>query len=298
MVWVSRGACAGGVIRSAVPPKLVPYGMETPSAAVVIIGGGNMGGALLRGGVAAGVLSPERVVVAEPDASKREALRVNARVVGTVAEALGACASHGVVLVAVKPQMFAGVADEIRTAGGIGGRGVISIMAGMSMRAIGERLGTTRVVRAMPNLPASISRGITAVSHSSGATPADVSLAKTLFGAVGEVVELEEGMIDAFTAVAGSGPAYVFLLAEAMEKAAREVGFDESTAKRIVRQAIVGSAELMERSASSAGELRKAVTSKGGTTEAALAVLAASGFEEAMSRAIVAARDRGRALGG
>lgn len=256
-----------------------------------------MGGALLRGGVASGVLSPERVVVAEPDGSKREALGANARVVGTVAEALATGASHGVVLLAVKPQMFAGVAEEIRAAGGIGGRGVFSIMAGVSMRAIGERLGTARLVRAMPNLPASISRGITAVSHSSGATAADVAFAKMLFGAVGEVVETEEAMIDAFTAVAGSGPAYVFLLAEAMEKAACAVGFDEATAAKIVRQTIAGSAELMARSPQSAAALRQAVTSKGGTTEAALAVLGAGGFEDVMSRAIEAARDRGRALG-
>jgi pyrroline-5-carboxylate reductase len=267
-------------------------------ATLAIIGGGNMGGALLRGGVRAGVLQRDRVVVAEPNETKRRELDAFASVCASAGEALSALTSNGSVLLAVKPQMFAGVAEELARAGGVGDRCVISIMAGVSMRAIGERLGTERVVRAMPNLPASISRGITAVSCSNDATPADVSLAKTLFGAIGEVVELEEAMIDAFTAVAGSGPAYVFLLAEAMEKAAREVGFDATTAARIVRQTIAGSAELMSRSTSTSAELRKAVTSKGGTTEAALAVLAASGFEDAMSRAITAARDRGRALGG
>lgn len=271
--------------------------MKTQSASVVIIGGGNMGGALLRGGVASGVLSPSRVAVAEPDGSKRESLVASARVVGTVAEALATGATHGVVLLAVKPQVFEGVAEEIAAAGGIGGRGVFSIMAGVSMRAIGERLGTSRVVRAMPNLPASISRGITAVSHSNGATAAEIAFAKELFGAVGEVVETEESMIDAFTAVAGSGPAYVFLLAEAMEKAAHAVGFDAATAAKIVRHTIAGAADLMAQSSLSAAELREAVTSKGGTTEAALAVLGASGFEDVMSRAIEAARDRGRALG-
>src|SRR5690606_30719943 len=129
--------------------------------------------------------------------------------------------------------------------------------------------------------------------------PADAAFARTLFGAVGETVDLDEALMDAFTAVAGSGPAYLFYLAEAMARAAEGVGFDAATADRLVRATIVGAAGLLDADRGRpASELRALVTSRGGTTAAATQRLDDAGVAEAFERAIVAARDRGRELAG
>jgi pyrroline-5-carboxylate reductase len=193
--------------------------------------------------------------------------------------------------------LIAAVSAEL--AGRVGERVVISILAGMPGHRVREALGgRCRVVRAMPNLPAKIGHGATAVCMAAGARDGDDEFARRLFEGVGRlVVTIDESMMDAFTAVAGSGPAYLFLLAEAMVHAAAEIGFDEATANDIVRQTIAGAAALLSESVEAAGELRKAVTSKGGTTEAALRVLNDAGFTRALQRAVTAARDRGRELG-
>ncbi len=200
------------------------------------------------------------------------------------------------VLLAVKPQMLPTLADEIR--GVIGPRIVISILAGTPGSKIRERLGpAVSVVRAMPNLPATIRQGTTAICLSDGASPGDDDLARSLFAAVGQVViTIEEAMMDAFTAVAGSGPAYVFYLAEAMTRAAVDVGFDETTAVKIVRETIAGSAALLGQSFDNPAALRAAVTSKGGTTAAATQVLDQANVIDTFRRAITAARDRGSEL--
>jgi pyrroline-5-carboxylate reductase len=149
----------------------------------------------------------------------------------------------------------------------------------------------------MPKLPASVSKGVTAIAPARGATPSDVARVRTLFHAVGQAMELSEDLFDAFTAVAGSGPAYVFLLAEAMERAAIELGLDPGLAPMIVRDTIAGASELLSRSSMSPRDLRDSVTSAGGTTAAALGVLDGEGVLEATVRAIAAARDRSRELG-
>ena len=150
----------------------------------------------------------------------------------------------------------------------------------------------------MPNLPAQLGEGATAIALGAGAKPGDEKLAIELFGAVGPVVvEVAEDLIDAFTAVAGSGPAYVFYLAQAMTKAAVELGFTSSQADQIVRQTIIGSAAMLRTRSESPQDLRAAVTSKGGTTAAATAVLDEAQVIDTFVRALTAARDRGRELG-
>src|SRR5690606_13250813 len=153
------------------------------------------------------------------------------------------------------------------------------------------------VVRAMPNLPARIRQGATAICLGDGAAPGDDDFALALFRGIGPLVlRIDESLMDAFTAVAGSGPAYLFYLAEAMTRAATELGFDAPAAREIVKATLAGSASLLAQSSESPADLRAAVTSKGGTTEAATTVLDNAGVMNAIVRAITAARDRGREL--
>lgn len=205
----------------------------------------------------------------------------------------------GVVL-AVKPQMLGVATDPIRPLLERGGLAptVISILAGVRSTGIAEAMGEgSRVVRVMPNTPASIGMGMSAVAGSDSSTAEDVEVAKLLMGAVGETVEIDESMMDAFTAVAGSGPAYVFYLVEAMTKAAESLGFGAAIARRIVDQTVVGSAALLDDSADDAATLRAKVTSKNGTTHAATTTLDERRVMEAFVAALTAARDRGEELG-
>jgi len=268
--------------------------MGSPQLAV--IGGGNMAGAILLGAFGAGALDPAGVILAEPDADKRRAFADRgAQTVASAAGVPGLLGPSTTLLLAVKPQVFPEVASAL---GDVGDRVVISIMAGVTSGAICAALGgSARVVRTMPNTPAQIGKGVTAVTLGAGAKPGDEALAQSILGAVGQVVSIEEEMLDAFTGVVGSGPAYVFAMAEAMIEGARRVGFDDATADRIVCGTIEGAAGLLAEDARSAGALREAVTSKGGTTAAGLDAMAAGGFAEAVASAVVAARDRGAELG-
>lgn len=271
----------------------------TPES-LAIIGGGNMGRALLRCAISGAALRADRIVVAEPELGKHAGLAAEgAAVVASAVEAIARLESmggEGQVLLAVKPQMLPALGEQV--AGRVGDRVVISIMAGTPGARVRERLGPgVRVVRAMPNLPATIGRGVTALCLSAGAREGDDALARRLFACAGPaVVTVDESMMDAFTAVAGSGPAYLFYLAEAMAGAAESLGFDRGTAMAIVRQTIAGAGLLLAESGATPGELRAAVTSRGGTTAAALAVMDEAGVMAAVQRAIRAARDRGAEL--
>lgn len=280
---------------------------DSPHPPLVFIGGGNMAQAILRGGAGSKVLDPARVAVAEPDPEKRRLLTpAPAAAVATASEALAwlrrveRAPGEGQVLLAVKPQSLGVVAGEIGPLLGSARRVVISILAGTTSGLIREALGgSVAVVRAMPNLPAKIGRGTTAVALGAGAAAGDEEAAMRIFGGIGRVVvRIDESLMDAFTAVAGSGPAYVFYLAEAMMRAAVELGFEEETAGRIVRETVAGAAAMMAEAVEPPAALRAAVTSKGGTTEAAVRVLEEAGVMGAVVRAITAARDRGRELAG
>jgi pyrroline-5-carboxylate reductase len=273
---------------------------------LVVIGGGNMGKAIVVGGVNAGILSPQRVCVADPAAEKRARFgALGVQVVATTWDAvtwLGSNASRpedGQVLLAIKPQSLVVCAEEIKQLrGAISGRIVISILAGASSSRVRECLGgDIHVIRAMPNLPAAIGKGVTALCVGAGASTGDAAFARKLFAGIGPaVVDLEESMMDAFTAVAGSGPAYLFYLAESMVQGAMRVGFSHADALKIVRGTLAGSAAMLEQSADEPSDLRAAVTSKGGTTEAALKVLNSKTVLQDFADAIEAARDRGREL--
>jgi pyrroline-5-carboxylate reductase len=203
------------------------------------------------------------------------------------------------VLLAVKPQMLPAVAEVWKDAGLGAWSGImITILAGMPGARVRDALGPgVRVVRAMPNLPAAIGEGATALCVSAGATRADAEWAEKLFAGIGPVVlRTSEELIDAFTAAAGSGPAYVFALAEAMEAAAQRQGFDAASARAMVVQTIKGAALMLVESDESAGVLRARVTSKGGTTEAALGAMMAGGFATSIGDGMDAAVRRAHEL--
>ena len=268
---------------------------------IAIVGGGNMAHAIYTGAVDAGMLDPSRVVVADPDASKRGRF---ANAVNSASAAMQWLSSMEreapQVLLAVKPQVFPAVAEEIRDAFVSGGSVVVlSIIAGTTSDAIRAALGgTPRVVRIMPNTPAQVGHGMSAIAVGAGAVPGDEAFAVRLMEAVGQVVTLDESMMDAFTGFAGSGPAYVFYLAEALTRAGEAVGFDTASAERIAQAIVVGSARLLEEDGGPAADLRRAVTSPNGTTQAGTETLDRLGTLDAFVEAVRAARDRGRELSG
>lgn len=265
--------------------------------AVLLVGAGKMGGALLQGWIGRG-WAPRLTVV---DPQPPEALRRLADLHGfALAGAVTGLAPPDIVVLAVKPQMLDAVAPALRPLCGPGTL-LVSILAGKTGADLAARLPVGAIVRAMPNTPAAVGRGIAGAYARPGVGDAHRAQAEALLGAVGSVEWLtEEALIDAVTAVSGSGPAYVFLMVEALAAAGRAVGLEAGQADRLARATVVGAGALLEAEpATGADQLRRNVTSPGGTTAAALAVLQG---EEALAgllrRAVEAARDRARALAG
>jgi pyrroline-5-carboxylate reductase len=260
---------------------------------IVLAGAGKMGGAMLTGWLARG-LAPGDVVVIEPHPS----------------DDIGALAAKGVrlnpppgdigtaatLVVALKPQMFreAGPGLKPFTAAATL---VVSIMAGTTMASIREVCGGS-VVRAMPNTPAAIGHGITVAVAANDVSPAQRAVADALLRATGSVEWVDdESLMDAVTAVSGSGPAYVFLLAEELARAGVEAGLPQELATKLARETVAGSGELLHRSELAAATLRQNVTSPGGTTAAALQVLMGpDGMQSLLTRAVAAATKRSKEL--
>jgi pyrroline-5-carboxylate reductase len=203
-----------------------------------------------------------------------------------------------VVVLALKPQSFAAAAESAKRFVGPQTQ-VLSIMAGISMEAIGRALGAERVIRAMPNTPARIGRGVTAYVASPACSAEDKELIEQLLAPLGSVEPIgAERLMDVVTAVSGSGPAYVFLLAEVLAVAAEQEGLDRETAQRLANATVAGAGALMLETGETASALRKQVMSPGGTTEAALDILAAAdGLAPLLRRAVSAAAKRSRDLG-
>lgn len=262
---------------------------------LVLVGCGKMGSALLEGWLA-GDLPPRAFTVIEPTPTARletlagEGLRLNAALPHAPA----------VAVLAVKPQMMGDALPGLAALGGSDTL-VLSIAAGTSLAAFEAALGTdTPIVRAMPNTPASVGRGITALVGNARATAADMALAEALMQAVGQTVRLRsEAEMDAVTAVSGSGPAYVFLLIEAMAAAGEAEGLTPDLAMALARATVGGAGHLAESSELGPAQLRVNVTSPGGTTEAALEVLQddTTGLPALIRQAVTAAAARSRALG-
>ena len=261
---------------------------------VVLIGAGKMGLALARGWVAGG-LPPDRLVLVDP--SPGEPAQAFAQQTGVRLLKVAEGVLTHVLVLAVKPQNMIPVLQQVRPVVGKHTL-VLSIAAGISLHTLAAGLDTERVVRAMPNTPAQLGKGITGAVGLQ-ISEADHEAADLLLRAAGDVVWFDaENMIDAVTAVSGSGPAYVFYMVEALAVAAMRQGFGPAQAMHFARQTIIGAAALLEADDTPASQLRENVTSPKGTTAAALSVLmAADGLEPLMERAVRAARQRSEELG-
>jgi pyrroline-5-carboxylate reductase len=256
------------------------------------IGGGNMAFSLISGLIASGH-SPQQIWVSDinPDTLKSLASNLN---VNTANSNDAVINEVDVVVLAVKPQVLSSVAKS--TAALIQKRKplVVSIAAGISQRSMSQWLGVdTAIVRCMPNTPALVLTGATALHANAKVTAEQRDLAENIMRSVGIALWVEdENEIDAVTAVSGSGPAYYFLLMEAMEKAAVELGLSEATARLLVQQTALGAAKIALESSESPELLRKRVTSPGGTTQQAIKTFEQGGFIQLVSKALHAARDR------
>jgi pyrroline-5-carboxylate reductase len=263
---------------------------------ILLVGAGKMGGAMLEGWLALGV-QPKRIAVLEPQPAPEIAALAGRGL--TFNPAPGAAGEVAAVVVAVKPQVAPEVLPTLAPYLGAA-TVVVSIMAGRTLSFLAQPFPRTALVRTMPNLPAAIGRGITVAMPNAQVTPRQRELVHALLSAVGAVEWIDdEALMDAVVAVSGSGPAYVFLLAEAMTKAGTAAGLPPALAAKLARATVAGAGELLERSPLDAATLRQNVTSPGGTTAAALEVLMGSdGVEPLLQRAIAAAARRSRELAG
>ena len=276
--------------------------MASGRRGLLLIGGGKMGGALLAGWLDRG-MPADTIAIVEPDAPQAATLRQRHGVTvwATAAEAVRDD-RPAVVLFAVKPQVMDVVVPSYRDLAGPD-TVFLSIAAGRTIASFEAMLGEYAiVVRAMPNTPAAVRRGITVACPNSRVSDAQVRHCHELLEAVGEVAWVDdESLMDAVTAVSGSGPAYIFLLAECLAEAGREAGLPGDLAERLARATVAGSGELLARSTETPAVLRRNVTSPGGTTAAALDVLMAedgTGLQGLMTRAVAAATRRGKQLAG
>lgn len=272
-----------------------------PSRPLVLVGCGNMGGAMLKGWLASG-LKPEGLVIVEPNPGVigTHGLDLEGAVIAGDGDALDPGLRPRAVVFAVKPQIIPDTAAafaRFATTATV----FLTIVAGKRIAFFEDRLGRAApVIRAMPNTPASVGRAISVACANSHASDSDSELCAALLGAFGEVVWIEnEDWIDAVTAVSGSGPAYAFHLVECMARAGEQAGLPAGLAMRLARAAVSGAGELLFTSPDAAALLRAKVTSPGGTTEAALEVLMGEGGLEAlMTAAVAAAARRSRELSG
>lgn len=265
---------------------------------LLLVGCGKMGGALLSGWLSKGV-ARDAVTVVEPFAADEVDRRHHVTVVATSDE-LDAGYAPNVVVFAVKPQGMEEIAPAYARFAGPG-TVFLSIAAGRTIGFIETHLGAgAAVVRSMPNTPAAVGRGITVAFANPHVSEDQSAACQALLEAVGEVGWVEdEGLLDAVTAVSGSGPAYVFLLIECLARAGVESGLDAALAERLARATVIGSGELARQANEDAAKLRQNVTSPGGTTAAALDVLMApDGLQQLMTRAIAAATQRSKELAG
>jgi pyrroline-5-carboxylate reductase len=264
---------------------------------ISFIGGGNMGEAMLNAVLAKGLSSKEEVMVSDISHSRREYLKqkYGITVTGDNRQAVG---RGDIVVLAIKPQNLAGLMAGIKGEFNVP-KLVLSIIAGARIGTLCQGLSYLRVVRVMPNTPAQIGEGMSVWTATPEVSEQQKEWAGSILGAMGRELYVEdEKCIDMATAVSGSGPAYIFLLAEALAGAAVKIGLSYDVARELVGQTVLGSAKFMQHSDKLPAELRRMVTSPGGTTAAALARLEEGRFTELITEAITAAYRRARELGG
>ena len=261
---------------------------------IVFVGGGNMATALVGGLLRSGH-PPDSVVIVEPMAEQRARLAQQFGV-RTLAAADASLARATQLVWAVKPQVFAEAAQAC--AGQVGGALHLSVMAGIRCAAIAQATGATRIVRSMPNTPALIGQGIAGLYATPAVSAAERAQVEALLAPTGRTLWVaQEADLDAVTALSGSGPAYVFYFIEAMLQAAQDMGLDAEQGRALALATFAGATELARQSDEPVSLLRERVTSKGGTTHAALSSMEADGVKAALVKAIRAAQQRARELG-
>ena len=273
----------------------MPRGMSVHQK-IAFVGAGNMASALIRGLIGTATVPADEIIAADPERER----------IGALAEQLGirttrdnaeAVREARVIVLATKPQVFAQLLPDIAAAMPTDAL-VVSIAAGIPTAMIERSLPAgSRVVRTMPNTPALVGAGATAIAAGMHATEDDLDLVETLFRSVGIAVRVPEAQIDAVTGLSGSGPAYVFAMIEALRDAGAREGLPEQTALRLASQTVFGAARLLLDQKDAPEVLRERVTSPGGTTRAGLDALAAAGFADAILGAVHAATRRSAELG-
>jgi pyrroline-5-carboxylate reductase len=263
---------------------------------IAFLGAGNMAEALIKGLLRAGIATPERILATARRAERLEALRGTYGVrVGS--DNVAAAREAGVVVLSVKPQAMDKLLVQVAPAIDPH-KLVISVAAGVPIAALERRLGAgARIVRTMPNTPALVGAGACAMAKGEHATEEDLALAGRIFGAVGMTTVVEEGLLDAVTGLSGSGPAYIFLIIEALSDAGVKVGLPRYTALKLAAQTVLGSAQLLIETGAHPGSLKDQVTSPGGTAIAGLHTLEAGGMRTTLINAVEAATRRAKELG-
>jgi pyrroline-5-carboxylate reductase len=259
------------------------------------LGGGNMGEALIRGIVKTGIVPPQELFVTDVRLDRLEEL---SRTYGlhTLSDNALLVRRVDVVILAVKPQILKAVLQEIAPA--TPGKLLVSIAAGVSTTEIRRHLPAgTRLIRCMPNTPALVLEGATALARGRDLAPGDLETAQAIFEAVGRVVVLEEEHMDAVTGLSGSGPAYIALVVEALADGGVKVGLDRQTAMTLATQTVLGSARLLLETGAHPGQLKDMVTSPGGTSIAGIHTLEAGGLRRTLIDAVERATLRSRELG-
>jgi pyrroline-5-carboxylate reductase len=263
---------------------------------VGFLGAGNMGEAMIKGLVQAGLVPPETISATDV---RTERLDQIARQYGVRAAAsnVSLVRESDVVILAVKPQIMSAVLKEIAPAVDRH-QLLISIAAGVATRALREHLGKpARLIRVMPNTPALVLEGVTAIARADGLDAGDLETAQELFGAVGRVVVLDEGALDAVTGLSGSGPAYVAIVIESLADGGVMMGLDRATAMTLAAQTVLGSAKLILETGAHPGQLKDMVASPGGTTIAGIAALEEGAVRRTFMLAVERATQRSRELG-
>ncbi|MBW4617242.1 MAG: pyrroline-5-carboxylate reductase [Desmonostoc vinosum HA7617-LM4] len=263
-----------------------------------LIGGGVMGEALLSRLIVSGIYQPSEVIVSEPLSLRQDVLQQQYDVAVTADNRVVFAQAQEVIFLAVKPQVFSAIAQELADVIPTAHSPLfISILAGIPLSQLEAAFPQSPVIRAMPNTPATVGAGITAICAGAYTTLKHLQIAQQIFSAVGEVVEVSEVLIDAVTGLSGSGPAYVAILVEALADGGVAAGLPRVVANQLALQTVLGTARLLQETKMHPAELKDRVTSPGGTTIAGIAKLEQARFRSALIEAVKAATERSQELG-
>ncbi len=259
------------------------------------IGTGKMGEALIKGMLHANLVPPGSIYASDVDTEKLQLLE-NELKINTCSDNCDAVANSDILIVAVKPQIVPAVLNDIKTS--IKNQLIISIAAGVTIESFEKNLPRdTKVIRVMPNIAATVREAASAISPGSAASKEDAAVAAQIFGAIGRTVVLQEHHMDAVTGLSGSGPAYIFMIIEALADGGVHEGLDRKTARLLAAQTVLGAAKMVLDADSHTGELKDMVTSPGGTTSRGIRVMEEQGVRIAMMNAVIAACERSKELG-